>query len=148
MMRTEHLCEKCGNILRLITPIVACCPHCDSVRPVNLRPPVPIPARQAPPQPPPAYQETDELGSETECSACGGLEKKVTPLMAVCSVCGAMRSLVARPVRDTVREQAVHRELIMVEHQLRTRGVPPAVRAELVKRFRLLQAEKGRFDGR
>ena len=145
---TEHLCDKCGNVLKLVTPIVACCPHCDSVRSVDLRPPVSIPVCQVPPQPPPAYQETDELGSETECQACGGLEKKVTPLMAVCGACGAMRSLVVSPVRNMAREQTVCRDLIMVEQQLRTRGVPPAVRAELVKRLRLLRAEKGTFDGR
>jgi predicted nucleic acid-binding Zn-ribbon protein len=145
---TEHLCDKCGNLLKLVTPIVACCPHCDSVRPVNVRPPAPIPARQVPPQPPPAYQETDELGSETECAACGGLEKKVTPLMAVCGVCGAMRSLLVKPVRDAAREQTVLRELIVVEQQLRTRGLPPTVRADLVKRLRSLRAEKRQFDGR
>ncbi|MGZ3299331.1 MAG: hypothetical protein ACXWPK_00270 [Isosphaeraceae bacterium] len=147
-MSSSELCATCGNVLRLVTPIVACCPHCDSVRAVNLRSPVPIPARQVPPQPPPAYQETDELGSETECRACGGLEKRVTPLTAVCGACGAMRSLVTQPVRDTAREQTVHREIIIVEQQLRTRGLPLSVRVELGKRLRLLRAEKRKFDGR
>ena len=98
------------------------------------------------PQPPPAYQETDELGSETECSACGGLEKKVTPLTAVCGSCGAMRSLLVKPVRDLAREQTVLRELIAVEQQLRTRGVPPAMRVELGQRLKRLREEKKQFS--
>jgi len=68
--------------------------------------------------------------------------------MAVCSACGAVRSLVVKPVRDLAREQTVNRELIMVEQQLRTRGLPRTVRAELIERLRLLRAEKGTFDGR
>ena len=145
---TVHLCDTCGNVLKLATPILGFCPHCESVCSVNVSPLVPIHVHQSPPQPPPAHQETDDLGSETECPACGGLEKKVTPIMALCGACGAMRSLVVKPVRDLAHEQTVHRELIVVEQQLRTRGVPPTVRAELIKRLRLLRAEKGRFDGR
>lgn len=134
--------------MRLATPILGYCPNCETVCPLHVSPPVPVPDHQPPPQPPPAQQETDELGSETECRECGGLEKKVTPIMAVCGACGALRSLVVKPVRDLVREQTVLRELIMIEQQLRTRGVPPAVRAELGQRLKLLRAEKGRFDGR
>ena len=145
---TEHLCDACGNVLQLATPILGYCPDCETVCPVNDSPPVPVHIHQSPPQPPPAHQETDELGSETECRACGGLEKRVTPLTAVCGVCGAMRSLLVQPARDLAREQTVHRELIMVEQQLRTRGLPRTVRDELVKRLRLLRAEKRNFDGR
>ena len=47
---TEHLCEKCGNVLKLVTPIVACCPHCDSVRSVKISDPrAPIPRVPVPP---------------------------------------------------------------------------------------------------
>ena len=145
---TLHHCDICGNVLVLTTPILGYCPDCETVRPVNVSPPVPIPVRQVPPQPPPARQETDDLGSETECRECGGLERKVTPIMALCGVCGETRSLVVKPAHDAAREQAVHRELIIVEQQLRTRGVPQDVRGELVKRFRLLEAEKRGFDGR
>ena len=95
-----HFCDICGNVLRLATPILGYCPDCETVCPVNVSPPVPVHVHQAPPQPAPARQETDELGSETECLECGGLEKKVTPIMAVCAVCGAIRSLVVKPVRD------------------------------------------------
>lgn len=145
---TSHLCDICGYLLTLATPILGYCPSCKTVRTVNISPPVPIHLHQPPPQPPPARQETDDLGSETQCSECGGLERKVTSLMAVCGVCGAMRSLVVKPVHDAAREQAVLRELIIVEQQLRTRGVSQDVRTELVKRFRLLEAEKREFDGR
>jgi hypothetical protein len=68
--------------------------------------------------------------------------------MALCGVCGAVRSLVVTPVRDAAREQAVARELIMVEQQLRTRGLPASARAQFTERLKLLRAEKGRFDGR
>lgn len=145
---TPHFCDTCGNVLKIATPVLGYCPGCETMRPVNVSLPVPIPVHQSHPQPPPAHQETDELGSETECRECGGLEKKVTPLMAVCGVCGTLRSLVKKPVRDTVREQAVHRELIMVEQQLRTRGLPASARAQFMERLKLLRAEKGRFDGR
>jgi hypothetical protein len=145
---TEHLCDTCGNVLKLATPILGYCPDCETVCPVNGSPPIPVYVHKSPPQPSPAYQETDELGAETECRECGGLEKKVTPIMAVCGACGAIRSLVVKPVRDLAREQTVHRELIVVEQQLRTRGLPPAVRADLVKRLRSLRAEKREFDGR
>ena len=145
---TSHLCDICGYLLTLATPILGYCPSCKTVRTVNISPPDPIHVHQPPPQPPPAYQETDELGSEAECRECGGLERKVTSLVAVCGVCGAMRSLVVKPVRDTAREQAVIRELAIVEQQLNARGLSPTVRAEFVQRFRLLDAEKRGFDGR
>ena len=147
-MTPLHFCDACGNVLKLATPILGYCPGCETVCPVNDSPPVPVHVHQSPPQPPPAHQETDELGSETECRECGGLEKKVTPIMAVCGVCGTLRSLVKKLVRDLAREQTVLRELIMVEQQLRTRGLPRTVREELVKRYGSLKAEKGRFDGR
>jgi hypothetical protein len=145
---TPHLCDVCGNVLRLATPILGYCPGCETVCPLHLSPPTAIPGHQSPPQPLPAHQETDELGFETECRECGGLEKKVTPIMAVCGVCGALRSLVVKPVRDTAREQTVLREFIMVEQQLRTRGLPKTVRDELGERLKLLRAEKRKFDGR
>ena len=143
-----YRCTKCGNTLDLVTSILGICQTCSSVRQLQDTPPAPVPVRQPPPQPPAAYQETDELGSETKCAACGGLEKKVTPLTAVCGACGAMRSLLVKPVRDTAREQTVLRELITVEQQIRTRGIPLAMRADLLKRFRLLRAEKDKSDGR
>jgi hypothetical protein len=137
---TTHICDTCGNVEKLITPILAYCGHCDSMRPVNIPPPVPIHVHQTP-QPPPAHQETDELGAEATCPDCGGLERKITPVMALCQVCGGSRSLAVKPKGDPEREAAIQRELIMVHQILRTRGLPKAEQARTKERLEQLEQE-------
>ncbi len=136
-----YLCDTCGNVEKLVTPILAYCTHCDSMRPVNIPPPVPIHVHQPSYQALPAHQETDELGSEATCPACGGLERKITPVMALCQVCGNSRSLAVKPKGDPVRETAIQRELIMLSQQLRTRGLPKMEQARVKERIEQLEQE-------
>ena len=133
------LCKTCNNAEKLVTPIMAYCSHCDVTRPANIAAPVPIPVHP-PTAPPPAHQETDELGSETTCTACGGMERKVTPIMVLCQRCNRMRSLVEKPTRDPAREESIRRELIMVRQVLRTRGLPRLEAAKFQSRLEELEA--------
>lgn len=34
----EHICPTCGNVERLVTPVIAYCAHCNSLRVVNVPP--------------------------------------------------------------------------------------------------------------
>jgi hypothetical protein len=145
---TPHLCDICGTGLKRLTPILGFCTPCASVRVLKTAPDPPLPVHLPTPQPPPAYQETDELGRESTCPVCGGLERKVTPIMGLCNVCNEMRPLQVQPVHDLAREQAVVRELITIEQQLHTRGLATTTRAQLTERHKLLQAEKRRLNGR
>ncbi len=135
------LCSTCGNVEKLVTPIMAYCAHCDAMRTTNIAPPVPIPIQAPAPAPPAAIQETDQLGAETECTGCGGKEIKVTPIMALCQTCGRTRSLVVKPARDPAREEAIRRELILVQQVLRTRGLPRLEAAKFQSRLKELEAQ-------
>ena len=134
------LCKTCGNMEKLVTPIMAYCSHCDVMRPTNIAPPVPILVRAAH-IPPAVFQETDQLGSETVCTACGGPEIKVTPITALCQACNRTRSLVVKPDHDPAREEAIRRELILVRQVLRTRGLPRLEAAKFQSRLTELEAQ-------
>lgn len=134
------LCSTCGNVEKLVTPIMAYCGHCDAMRTTNIAPSVPIPVRAPVPAPPTAIQETDQLGTETECTGCGGKEIKVTPIVALCQACGRTRSLVIKPTRDPAREETIRRELILVRQVLRTRGLPRLEYAKFKARLEELEA--------
>ncbi len=133
-------CTGCGNTLKLVTPIMGYCARCDSIRPVNASPPAPIHVNKPPPQPPPAHQETDDLGSEATCPDCGGTERKLTPVMAICQVCGGTRLLASAPARDLAKDESINRELITIKGQLGARGVPQDARAKI--QARILELEK------
>ncbi len=135
------LCSTCGNVEKLVTPIMAYCAHCDAMRTTNIAPPVPIPVRAPAPAPPSAIQETDQLGAEAECTGCGGKEIKVTPIMALCQGCGRTHSLVVKAARDPAKEEAIRRELITVQQVLRTRGLPRAQFMKFQERLKELEAE-------
>lgn len=135
------LCSTCGNVEKLVTPIMAYCSHCDAMRTTNIAPPVPIPVRAPAPAPPAAIQETDQLGSETVCTSCGGPEIKLTPIMALCQACGRTRSLVVKPVRDPAKEEAIRREIIIVRQILWTRGIPRSEHAMFQERLKELEAQ-------
>ena len=135
------LCKICGNLEKLVTPIMAYCSHCDSMRPTNIAPPVPIPVRTQSHILPAEFQETDQLGSETVCSECGGPEIKVTPITALCQACNRTHSLVAQPDRDLAKEEAIRRELILVQKVLLTRGLPRLEAAKFQARLKELEAQ-------
>ncbi len=135
------ICPDCQNVETLITPILAYCQHCDCVQNISDPNPTPLPPRPITAQEAPILHEIDQEAEELLCEQCGCVQTHVSPILALCRSCGAIRSLVPKPAVDPKKQDAIRREIIVVRNALRARGLPRTDRAMFESRLKELEAQ-------
>ncbi len=132
-------CPECQNVEKLITPILAYCQHCDQVRQISNPNPIPLPPRPVTAQEAPILHEIDQETEELICEQCGCVQTHVSPILALCRSCGAIRSLVPKPAIDHAKQDEIRREIIVVRNALRARGLPQSERERFLERLKELE---------
>ncbi len=136
-----HICPDCQNVEKLLTPILAYCQHCDCVQNISDPNPTPLPPRPTMVQEAPILHEIDQEEAELLCEQCGCVQTHVSPILALCRSCGAIRSLVPKPAVDPVKQDATRREIIVVRNALRARGLPRSEQERFRERLKELESQ-------